>query len=373
MWRVIVGAYMALALTASCQAQEGLGGNGYAPRDVKIELLGKAREGALLPVVYVFDEDRNLPTVRAAIGILQWAELAPPVLLVGVSTDDRFADFTPTKPADGPDTSGGAKNVLGYIDDVLRPYLAENYPVSRFEVLHGHSLSGLFVLFAMLEEPEQFNGVIAIGASAWWDEESISKRAAESCENTSYRRLFLSLSSEVDSRNGVESIAASCARADQSLGATVLKEYPHEDHVTAVTPATHDGLRFVFDAWNMEPLIAARDIDGIESRLDFLREVAGGNPYISVSGFAQLARGYTREGDPETAIRILERADKLAPNEIMVLNFLGEAYEEAKRYEDACRTYRRSLAVAIERKHPMERWIRKRMAGLGSYMTCEAS
>ncbi|MCA8902056.1 MAG: hypothetical protein KDA53_12485 [Hyphomonas sp.] len=359
-----------LAACATMEVPEPPVAEDELPPNTEIVLLGEPQDGMRLPVIYVFDADRNLHVVESAVKVLQWAEVMPPVLLVGVTPTDRMAEYTPTLDEEVSETSGQSDELLGFIDETVRPYLSRNYPVSEFEVLHGHSLSGLFVLDAMLKEPDRYDGVIAIGPSVWWDQENVPVRASADCSAPERRRVFLSLSNETDSRPGTLSLAASCASETSDGPATVLKEYPREDHVTAVTPATHDGLRYVFAAWNMDPLYEARDVGAIEQRLALLEDLTGGTQYVNVPAFASLGRSFTRGGDPQTAIRLLEQLNDIAPDQIMVLNFLGEAYNEAEDYASACQTLQKSFVIATEKKSPMTRWISRQADVSNEHVDC---
>ena len=83
----------------------------------------------------------------------------------GMGMRDR--DFTPTHTYE---FTGGANKFLAFLKDELLPYIAKKYPVKASgNTLYGGSLSGLFVVYAFLNEPSLFTSYMAVDPSLWWD------------------------------------------------------------------------------------------------------------------------------------------------------------------------------------------------------------
>ena len=74
--------------------------------------------------------------------------------------------------------SGGANAFLAFIVDVLRPELIRRYPElsAANSMLFGHSLGGLFCVYALVTRPDAFSVFLASSPSLWWDNFAISKR-----------------------------------------------------------------------------------------------------------------------------------------------------------------------------------------------------
>ncbi len=89
---------------------------------------------------------------------------------------DRNKDLTPTHMDDWK-TSGGAGNFLSFIKDELIPHINKEYPSNGDNTLWGHSLGGLFVINALINEPQTFKSYIAVDPSLWWDNGYIQKIA----------------------------------------------------------------------------------------------------------------------------------------------------------------------------------------------------
>jgi predicted alpha/beta superfamily hydrolase len=61
-----------------------------------------------------------------------------------------------------PVISGGAANFLAFFKDELIPYIDRAYPTNGTNSLCGHSYGGLFVLYALLSEPQLFGSYYAV-------------------------------------------------------------------------------------------------------------------------------------------------------------------------------------------------------------------
>jgi predicted alpha/beta superfamily hydrolase len=49
------------------------------------------------------------------------------------------------------------------------------YRSRPYRVLVGHSLGGLFAVYALMTRPDVFQGYIAISPALWWDDQSLVK------------------------------------------------------------------------------------------------------------------------------------------------------------------------------------------------------
>jgi len=129
-------------------------------------------------VVYLLDADELFGLATDTARLLQDSGEIPPVLVVGIgypihSFDEamvpRSRDFTPV--TDGPYEqlvrelrggkccvpTGGAKDFLEFIRGELKPFIAGHYSVDPGDsTVIGHSLGGLFALYALLQEPGTF-------------------------------------------------------------------------------------------------------------------------------------------------------------------------------------------------------------------------
>lgn len=130
------------------------------------------------PVIYVLDGDAWFGAAVEVARIREHSKLSPAVI-VGVAYPSRTFfdavrrsfDFTPPGSADADMESegiplGGAEQFLAFLNQTLKPELRARFPVSADgEALFGHSLGGLFVLYAMFRSPESFETYLAASPS----------------------------------------------------------------------------------------------------------------------------------------------------------------------------------------------------------------
>ena len=126
------------------------------------------------PVVFVLDGGYEQEMAAAITRFYADANKLPPMIVVGIRHPDRFHELTtPLAPgvaptADAPNP-GGAEKFLAFLGNELIPWVQRSYRADSTRVLVGHSLGGLFALYAIAQRPELFTGWILMEPSAWWN------------------------------------------------------------------------------------------------------------------------------------------------------------------------------------------------------------
>lgn len=166
------------------------------------------------PVVYLLDGN-------AAFDFLTQDHLdqAKGLVLVGVGydTDRQFArerrtlDFTaPDGPGDGirPDPvhpgrmAGGAAQFLNRLTGPIRQAAEDGLQIDPARrSLWGHSFGGLFVLYALLTQPDAFARFASISPSIWWDE-ALIRRIAKNAERITTPPPLLAALGDREKRSG---------------------------------------------------------------------------------------------------------------------------------------------------------------------------
>jgi predicted alpha/beta superfamily hydrolase len=130
------------------------------------------------PVIYVLDGDAWFGAAVEVARMREYSKLSPAVI-VGIAYPDRrffnakrrSFDFTPPGSRDAEMEEagfelGGAGDFLAFLNGTLKPVLRSKYTLSpNREALFGHSLGGLFVLYAMWEAPASFETFLAASPS----------------------------------------------------------------------------------------------------------------------------------------------------------------------------------------------------------------
>ncbi len=135
------------------------------------------------PVLYLLDGDAVFPVAWRALSRLQQPCLA--LVAVGypgpmrVNVPRRYLDFTPPTAEEylgergAGMATGGREDFLEFLTGPLRTEVARLLPIDNTkQALFGHSLGGLFALYALTSRPEQFQAYIIADPSLWWNGQS---------------------------------------------------------------------------------------------------------------------------------------------------------------------------------------------------------
>jgi predicted alpha/beta superfamily hydrolase len=118
-------------------------------------------------VLYVLDGDTNTKLAADFQYFEEGLGAMPPIIIVGIFNTIRNRDFTPVAMPEFK-ASGSADKFLAFLKNELIPYINKTYPSDGDNTIFGHSLGGLFVMYALLNDPEVFQSYIAADPSLWW-------------------------------------------------------------------------------------------------------------------------------------------------------------------------------------------------------------
>jgi predicted alpha/beta superfamily hydrolase len=203
-----------------------------------------------LPVLYVLDADgrdqHTVPTAR----FLFTNNKMPKAIIVGVFNIDRNHDFLPDS-SQSASTGGGADNFVQFFRKELIPYINKNFKTEPFNVLIGHSYGGVFVMHALLNDPDLFDAYIAIDPSFWYKNQMQVKSAQNEFQKSKNwnKSIFIS-GREGEAMKGMGIISMEKVLKSSAPAALKWKvvAYPNEDHGSVTFKSVYDGLRYIFDA-----------------------------------------------------------------------------------------------------------------------------
>lgn len=129
------------------------------------------------PVLYITDGGEHFYLATGVTEFMSSQYLIPEMIVVAIFHKDRNHDLTPTHnlknidgfESDAAKVSGGGKNFLQFIEKELVPEVERTYRTGPFRVLAGHSLGGLFVAYAYLNDHELFDAFISMDPALQWD------------------------------------------------------------------------------------------------------------------------------------------------------------------------------------------------------------
>jgi len=220
----VVGAGAAIALIKTSY-------NGPVNEDSRSELavhsdvLGESVQlGIRLPIEYASDPDRRFPVlwvlgashgdmVYRATQTLAQAGIAEPAIVVELprSSVGRTEDFTPPQRIMH-SVGGQGDRYLRFLETEAMPAVDETFRTEPVRILVGHSLGGLFALYAFAERPSLFDAHFVFSPSTWVGRQAIVPVLQRTLRegDTDQTFLYLSLGSEEGNRmlSGFEAVRA---------------------------------------------------------------------------------------------------------------------------------------------------------------------
>ena len=147
-----------------------------------------ATSQARYPVLYLLDGNVTMAVCGVLAGFLTLERVVPELIVVGVGnpirTGDewgahRVRDYTPVAAADWPG-SGGGPQFFRFLRDELLPFIDTEYRTDPTDLaLYGYSLGGLYVMYALLQQPALFRRYVAGSPAAFYGQRAIFACEAE--------------------------------------------------------------------------------------------------------------------------------------------------------------------------------------------------
>jgi predicted alpha/beta superfamily hydrolase len=250
-------------------------------RKIYIQLPGSYTPGdnQEYPVVFIIDGEVFLPTVSNVLHYYSGGFM-PEMVVVGISNaENRTRDLTTSTIASKygmpfNEENGEAGKFMAFIEKELIPYVENNYPVTSYRTIIGHSYGGLFAIYALLTHPHVFANYLAIDPSLDWDGQKLIHEAQGDFATRKFenKSLFVSLSGQLHMQNAnvtIDNIMQDTTdftlfarsniafsdvvrqNADNGLSFT-WKFYPNDIHGTIPYPSVMDGLNSLFEWYQME-------------------------------------------------------------------------------------------------------------------------
>ncbi len=309
--------------------------------------------GGRYPVIYLLDGPGHIAHATGSVRYLARNGRALPAIIVGVANTDRTRDLTPTNNSEAElqrmPTAGGAEKFRSFLVEELRPFIDEHYRTNGANILIGHSFGGLFAIDAAIEDPESFDGYIAISPSLWWSDERFVEAAdAMRTDHALFSRsLYVAMGDEGDRMNGpferfIEGIERN-APSDFELG---IGRFPDEDHGSIPLRATIDGLEAFFapvrGAMNLADV---SDVSSLEGRFAALSDRFGFDILPPEQAVNQLGYRLLQAGQGESARAIFAWNVSTYAGSANVHDSLGECLENLGETEKALASYERAAEI----------------------------
>lgn len=236
-------------------------------------------EGAPCPVLYATDgEGAHGMYNELVLPLIRRREI-PPIITVGIAYKDvppvsgilgfdpsaaglapengeldagevRIRDYTPVG-TEHAVNGGGAPKFLAFITEKVVPFIDATYNTDPNDrAIAGHSLGGLFSLYAALTAPDVFNRCISTSPSLFW-----GKRAIFDCEEAFAKshsewdaHLYIGLGTDESTILGEAVFDMMELLSSRRYANLSMKQEWHkgENHMSVIFPAASSGLKFIY-------------------------------------------------------------------------------------------------------------------------------
>lgn len=231
-------------------------------RSLQVILPSNYDPSQVYDVLYVIDGEWNTLTFYNIRRYLQAMGFAPPAIIVGLpntykdGVNMRDRDFLPTHVEKTP-LSGGAANFLSFFKTELIPYINKTYHPGGESVIFGGSFGGVFVMYALLTDPDLFRAYLCSDPAFWWDDQYLMKLAREKLPQAKLNARTL----YIGGRTGKAFEGMGIAAMDTVLRTTApaglawkVTGYEGETHNSVTFKTNYDGLKFTYAGYTKDLL-----------------------------------------------------------------------------------------------------------------------
>jgi len=322
------------------------------------------------PVLYLLDGEDNFVHTVGIVRFLAESERIPPMLVVGIANTQRVRDLTPHTDVEIEKRfhpgNGGADTFLEFVRSELIPYIDQNYRTRPYRVLAGHSLGGLFAIYALASSPNLFNGYIAVDMPLSWNNESVISKAKAWIKNTKEFRGDLYLTATGESGSALAAIHRLCAALEKTQIRGFrwsFQQMTGETHNSIFHQSLYSGLDRIFDGWHLTDPFGLYEEGGLAAVHRHFSD--GGKRYgyerkTPAFTISLIVAGLLGKGRLEEAASVLLSDPKNYPPPWNQLEALARTYEQRGNKQEAIYFYKLSL-----QQNPKNEYARKQLEQLG--------
>lgn len=219
------------------------------------------------PVVYLLDGGAHF---YSTVGIIQQLSQAngngvlPEMIVVAIENTDRLRDLVPSADITKPNS------FVDFLANELIPYVDKNYSTAPYRLLIGHSLGGLTAIDILTNKPDLFNAYVAIDPSMWYQDELYLENTIRQLPKISMKekKLFIGVANTMPQGLALSQLKNDTTFETQHIRSIFKlndflksnrnglsyahKYYETERHNTVPLKCEYDGLRFVFDFYDLD-------------------------------------------------------------------------------------------------------------------------
>jgi len=306
------------------------------------------------PVVYLLDGNEHFHHTTGVAQFLAAQRRMPSVIVVAIPSTDRERDLSPPPLTETTNETtaigGGADDFLRFLRDELAPAIDDAYRTAPYRIMIGHSLGGLFAVYAALTQPDLFDAYIAISPSLWWDDEAVIRQAETFFDGASGEPrgfLYMTMGNEggrmLAGVWGLARVLETHAPPTFRWGFDVLEQ---EDHGSVPLRSTYAGFEKLYEGWRLENPVeftAENGLPAVDEHFAALSERYGYEIRTPESVINNIGYGLLAMNRVDDAIVVFQGNVERHPGSANAHDSLGDAYSSAGEWERARESYARAV------------------------------
>ncbi|WP_045974281.1 alpha/beta hydrolase [Vibrio neptunius] len=302
------------------------------------------------PVLIALDGSTQFEHIAASVRFLSTYAIIPEMIVVGVSTPyNRLKFYTHTELEQYKNRSGQAELYKQFLQDELLNKIKEHYRLAPYQVISGHSLSGLFTSYLALSDGSEFNAAISISPSLWWDKATLIS------EYSKYQKLdrekpvkwFLSIANEPgEMKEAFSSMIESLNRKSPNNVSWAHANYTNETHDSTPLIGNSQALKVIFDGWNAVPEVDVMSLKELQAFYLAKSYEYGYTFPMSVHQYNVYGLKAAYEGKVDWGVEILEQGVKTFGASEILWDSLATAYSLNNELDQAMDASEKALLLA---------------------------
>lgn len=314
-----------------------------------------AEPGRRFEVIYVFDAQNRqyFDQVHATLNFVNNWQF--PMIVIGIVSQERNKEMlTPNNHPETAEMYGGhlgeAAKFLDHVTGELMPFIDKTYRTLPTRIGIGHSNSGTFLSYCLLQKPEAFDALLAISPNYGYDRLQFVERfkGFDAARITSPKYFYTCHADEAgDWITGREQVTALLEGGKLGNKVTLSNRgFTAENHETVFPIGLFYGLRGYFE----HQFFNAASLVAYYKRLD-----ASGAYTLSSEQVNSLAYGFLWSGKAAGAITVMAWGLERYPGDHNLYDSMGEFREKSGDKTSAALYYRQAMQVLEKQKGNLDR------------------
>jgi len=298
------------------------------------------------PVLYLLDGGAHFLHATGVVQFLARNGRLPQMIVVGIPNTNRNRDFTPFK-TENFQNSGGADNFLAFLNTELIPFVNNKYRTQPYNILFGHSLTGMFDIYTLSKEKDLFDAFIVASPFLQYHDEIVLKSLDIFLKDSPElnHSIYITIGNEPDYFSSLDKLSNLFDKYSPKKLNWKYVKMENEDHGSVPHKTIYDGLEFIYSGWRISNEQLAKGIETVDEHYKNLSKKYGYEIKIPEFVLNQIGYRYINQQLFDEAIAVFLQNIENYPNSANVYDSMGDAYVAAGQFENA----RKNYAKAIER------------------------